>query len=147
MQILKVLLAGSLIFFCSIQVKGQKTICGNPADTVQKGQLKIKKSKDLNALLKHTKMKNRGDETFQGYRIQIYFGKKRQKAQDIKARFYKHFPGKRAYMVYEQPNFKIRVGNFRNKMEAQKLFYKLKEEFSTVLIVPTKIDYPQLKEK
>ena len=138
-----ILLCFLLISFGSSTL-AQKTICGNLADTVSQGQLTIHQSARVDSIIQATIQKNKEDEKFEGYRIQIYFGKEREKAKDIKTRFYKEFPGKSAYLVYEQPNFKVRVGNFRAKMEAQRLFYDLKEAFETVLIVPTKIEYPEL---
>ncbi len=133
--------------FCFLGLNGQaqKTICGNLSDTLQKGQLTINAPDKLQQVLSETRKENKEGKSFKGYRIQIYSGNDREKAQERKAKFYKEFPEKNAYLNYEQPKFKVRVGDFRNKIEAQKLYYTLKEKFSTVLIVPSKIEYPELK--
>ncbi len=87
--------------------------------------------------------------TIPGYRIQIYSGKSRANANKIKATFLVNFPDESAYLIYQQPNFKIRAGNFRNQREAMPLYFKLieMEEFKYVLLVPDKIFLPALKDK
>jgi len=82
-----------------------------------------------------------------GYRIQLYSGSNRQMANQIKSQFMQTYSDYRAYLVYAQPYFKIRVGDFHNRAEALKLFNSLKmdERFKVVLIVPDKIELPPLK--
>lgn len=135
-----------ILGFClsGFESEAQKTICGNLADTLKKGQLTVNAPAGFEQVLSKTRKKNQEEQSFEGYRIQIYSGSDRKKAQEKKSDFYKEFPQKDAYMNYEQPYFKVRIGDFRNKIEAQKLYYTLKKEFSTVLIVPTKIEYPEL---
>lgn len=108
------------------------------------GSLNIKASSGFTHLIDSTIQANKARNKIKGYRIQIYFGGNRKKARRIKTRFLRNHPQKRAYTVYQQPNFKIRVGNFRNKLEAQKLYHKLNKRFKTVFIVPTRIKYPDL---
>jgi len=55
-----------------------------------------------------------------GYRIKIHFGADKARAREVKARFIEHFPDIPAYEKYDQPNFNIRVGDFRTKLEAYK---------------------------
>ena len=66
---------------------------------------------------RHKKV-NASKMTMPGYRIQIYFGNERINAQEIKSSFLQNHPKIAAYMVYHQPNFKVRVGDFRTRLEA-----------------------------
>ena len=66
---------------------------------------------------RHKKV-NASKMTMPGYRIQIYFGNERIKAQEIKSSFLQNHSKISAYMVYHQPNFKVRVGDFRTRLEA-----------------------------
>jgi hypothetical protein len=54
------------------------------------------------------------------------------------------YPEADAYLIYQQPNFRVRVGDFRNRMEAHALYKKMLEEFPEVIIVPDKINLPKL---
>jgi len=74
-----------------------------------------------------------------GYRVQIYSGAQRQAAYDAQAKFQERFPDQRTYISYNEPNFKVRVGDFRTRLEAEKMVHDLKPWFSGMFIVSEKI--------
>lgn len=79
---------------------------------------------------------------FQGYRIQIFFdsgSQARIKANDVKSKFLTLYPDLSIYLTYEQPFFKIRVGDFRNMLEAQGFKNIVLAEFPNAFIVSDKI--------
>lgn len=80
-----------------------------------------------------------GDRTVQGYTIQVYSGNNREAANEAKAMVYKIFPESRPETTYIQPNYKVKVGKFANRMEAQKLYAKLKNDFPGAMVLPEKI--------
>lgn len=79
-----------------------------------------------------------------GYRVQIHFGAERSKAMQIKSRFLGKYPEVRAYDPFDAPYFKIRVGDFRTKLEAYKFLKELLGEFPGSFIVTDDIELPQL---
>ena len=80
------------------------------------------------------------DNTTSGYRVQIFFGSDRQAAYNAQAKFQNEYPEIKTYISYTEPNFKVRVGDFRSRLEAQKLQSELTGMFSTLFIVPEKIN-------
>jgi len=74
-----------------------------------------------------------------GYRIQIYNGNDRSKASQAKVKFMKLFPETRSYLVYNAPNFRVRIGDFRSRKEAQELYDELAPHFNPRMIVPDMI--------
>ncbi len=80
-----------------------------------------------------------------GYRIQVYAGTERDAAQKIKTEIAINY-GEQTYMIYESPYFKVRVGDFRSRMEAQQLFHTLKQKYTSILLVPGMINLPELKQ-
>ena len=84
-----------------------------------------------------------GDITSGGFRLQIYFGSSRQAAYDAQAKFVNEFPEIPTYISYVEPNFKVQVGDFRTRLEAQKLQSELNGMFSSFFIIPTKINPPK----
>ncbi len=78
-----------------------------------------------------------------GFRLQIYFGSSRQAANDAQAKFLNDFPEIPTYISYIEPNFKVQVGDFRTRLEAQKLQNQLNGMFSSFFIIPTKINPPK----
>lgn len=83
-------------------------------------------------------------ETISGYRVQIHFGGEREKAKEIKSKFLQQYPEISAYEIYHQPNFKIRVGDFRTRLEAQKFLKEIHTVFTSSFIVTDEINFPKL---
>ena len=78
-----------------------------------------------------------------GYRLQIYQGKK-DEAYQIKARFLSFYPNQRIYVTFQTPDFKVRVGDFRTRSEAINLKYEIKNNFPNPFIVEDIINFPEL---
>ena len=76
-----------------------------------------------------------------GFRIQIYNGLDRDKANRIKLDFMRQHPGMGAYLTYTKPHFRVRVGNFRTRTAAAPLYRELSEKY-TCMIVPEIIYIP-----
>jgi len=70
-----------------------------------------------------------------GYRIQLYNGNE-QKARKIKALFIVEFPEKFSKLIYNQPEWKVQVGNYKTILEADKDIIKFQEKFSGIIVVP-----------
>lgn len=71
-----------------------------------------------------------------GYRVQIYNGNDRKKASQIKLDFMRMFPGVRSYLVYNNPQFRVRAGDFRSRKDALELYNKLSAKFNPSMVVP-----------
>jgi hypothetical protein len=84
-----------------------------------------------------------GDETTSGYRVQIFFGSSRQAAYDAQAKFNEEYPEHRTYITYNEPNFKVRAGDFRTRLEAEKLLKEISPMFTSLFIIPEKINPPK----
>lgn len=83
-----------------------------------------------------------------GYRIQIYSSSNRNAREESRkahAEFISRFPGIEAYSIYSEPGyFKVRVGDFRTRAEAVKLFLEISKAFPDAYIVPDVIRFPEL---
>jgi len=76
--------------------------------------LLVKKQGDVNAAIKKANAR-----TARGYRILVINTNKRDEAIAAKTKVYTNFPELKAYLVYQSPYFKLKVGNFRSREEAQ----------------------------
>lgn len=109
------------------------------------GKVEIIQSNEIDKLLlKHLQI-NSENESIDGYRIQIHFGGEREKAKTIKTKFLQQFPDVAAYELYQQPNFKVRVGDFRTRLEAQKFMSEINTYFPSAFIVADEIHLPKLE--
>ena len=77
----------------------------------------------------------------EGYRIQIFSGNKRQPAKDARLKFTRVYRKTKAHEVYEQPYFKVRVGDFKTKLEALKFKNELTKHFPNCFIVNDEIEF------
>jgi hypothetical protein len=76
-----------------------------------------------------------------GFRIQVANSKDRNEVFAIKTRVYQQYPELKPYLIYQPPNYKLKIGNFKTKEEAQVYVDKLNTIFpSGVYIVPDIID-------
>jgi hypothetical protein len=94
--------------------------------------------------LESQKLMNNPDSKHNGSRYQIFQGSSRNDAYTTNANFLNLFPDMPTYVLYEPPNFKVRVGDFRFRFEA--LAFKqemLDKGVSGFYIVHDKINIPK----
>jgi len=82
-------------------------------------------------------------ESGNGYRVQIFTGSNREQAYNAQSKFNELYPDTKTYIIYAEPNFKVRAGDFRTRMEASKLVEELRSQFSTLFIISEKINLPK----
>jgi cell division protein FtsN len=46
----------------------------------------------------------------------------------------------RSYVSYTQPNYRVRVGDFRTRLEAQKFLNELRKQYSSLFIFAERIN-------
>lgn len=78
-----------------------------------------------------------------GYRVQIFSGSNRKDAYNAQARLQDQYPELRTYIIYSEPNFKVRAGDFKTRLEAQKLMQELRPNFTSLFIISEKINLPK----
>ena len=82
--------------------------------------------------------KNMKSSGIHGYRIRIYsesgIGAKKEQ-QQVRARFLSLYPGLDAYNRYDEPFFKVYVGDCRTKSEALKLQDMVRKNFPGPIVV------------
>lgn len=73
--------------------------------------------------------------TMSGYRIQVINSNDRNKVFAVKARIYQNYPELKPYLMYQPPFYKLKVGNFKTKEEAEEYRKELAREFPTGLYI------------
>jgi hypothetical protein len=70
-----------------------------------------------------------------GYRIQVISTSDRSAAISAKTKVYQLYPELKPYLLYQSPYFRVRVGNFTDRSEAEDYFKALSKQFTNVSIV------------
>ena len=104
-----------------------------------KSQAQYKDDSLAHELIKKHILLNTAKQTVPGYRIQLFFGGQREKAYEIRSEYLKEFPQTGAYVMYQQPNFKVRVGDCHTRLEAMKLLKEVQPFFNGAFIVKDEV--------
>ncbi len=80
-----------------------------------------------------------------GYRVQIYYGSDRKEVFSQQAQFKSSYPKLNTYITYKEPNYYLRVGDYRTRLEAQKFLNELRPQYPTLFIFREKINAPILE--
>lgn len=79
-----------------------------------------------------------------GYRVQVFYGSDRREVFSQQAKFNGLYPSQNTYITYKQPNYYLRVGDFRTRLDAQRFLNELRPTFPTLFIFREKINAPSL---
>ena len=74
-----------------------------------------------------------------GFTLQVYSGQKREDAMNAKQKIIVDTPDLTANLQYVQPKFRVTIGSYFTKLEAQKDLMRLKRIFPNTILVPEKI--------
>ena len=91
--------------------------------------------KEIDSLHLKFKKINLSQSGIQAFRIQIAFASTKNEINNEKLKFIKKFPNVPIYLSYSAPYYKLRVGNFRTKFEAEKSKSKLIKNYPGSYIV------------
>lgn len=79
-----------------------------------------------------------------GYRLQLFFDSNKEKVDQARVRFVSEYPKVDTYVTYNAPNYVLKVGDFRTKLEADKIKAQVEQAFPTCFIVKEKINLPRI---
>ncbi|MFC5409192.1 SPOR domain-containing protein [Larkinella bovis] len=97
-------------------------------------------NKKLDAVLDTISVKNRTIRYAQGYRIQIYVGNERTEVDRVKRFTYQNFPELNPYTTFRQPTYRLKVGDFMRRLDAERYLAQLKQQFSSATLLPDRIE-------
>lgn len=133
----------SLLFVVILAVKPAHVLAQDHTDTLG---VVIHADERLVLLTETKKTISRGGmRSGRGYRVQIYSGGDRAKATQVKIDFIRRFPGHRSYLSYVSPTYRVKVGNFRSRGEAEEFARQARGYYSPTIVVPDIIEFNSLR--
>jgi len=144
----KIFLIAALIV--SFSSSGQDTTWKKRVDT---NSITVRKDPRIDLLVKKQAQVNEqttreSRKTGKGFRLLVINTTKRDDAIAAKAKIYTNFPELKAYLLYQSPYYKLKVGNFKDRKEAEDYQKKMKRYFpSGVFIMNDVIETKPEKEK
>jgi len=109
--------------------------------TVKKDpRLDVLTAKQAAANKRNSMMTSNGQ--YKGFRVQVMSTRDRTKAMSTKSDLLTRYPEEKSYTVYQSPYFKVRIGNFIKKEDAEAFRKILSRSYPEgVFVVPDIIDY------
>ena len=128
------------------EVQVDSSLLGRDIYSLLDEDLVLRQSPQIRSSLNALVDRNSGT-LYNGFRIRIFIDSSRsarEKSLSEMRRFNEQYPSVMAYRSYDAPNFKVSVGNFRNRVEAEAFLRKVKSSFPDAFVVRERFKYPSL---
>ena len=104
--------------------------------SAQQGRVHIQQDPELKELIDLYSQVN-SDTGY--YQIQVGFGNN-QKAQELKSQVEIDFPDMYSKIEFESPTYRVRVGRFKTKLEAERKFLEVRKKYPDAMLLKPKND-------
>ena len=111
----------------------------------ENGSITSINEKGINTLIRKYENILKAKNGTDGWRVQIIFKTKKEELKQLKITFIKLYPEIPAYLGYEAPYYRVRVGNCKTKLEAIKIKRQISKNFPNTYPVPETINLSQLE--
>lgn len=92
-------------------------------------------------------MENPDNKAIPGYRIQIFFDSglnSSDRARQARDEFLLLYPEIPAYVNWKAPNYRVRIGDFKTRLEAEKSLQLILIDYPNAWVIKDEINFPQL---
>lgn len=96
-------------------------------------------TKELDSVAVLMAEKNQQKKVVDGFTVLVYSGSNRDLANSARAQLQTLGLDIPSQVVYVQPNFRVKVGKFYSRLEANQVYAQVKEVFPNALLLPEKI--------
>ena len=82
-----------------------------------------------------------------GYRVQIFFdagNNSLNRANNVVEKFQLLYPSDTAYVSFSEPYYKVRVGDFRTKLDAEGYLQEVLPDYPNAFVIKDRINFPKL---
>lgn len=113
----------------------------------QRGLLVLSQDARIDTLVMKQRQIHVSDSTIDGYRVQIFMelGNDALKhADSVKELFRKDYPEVPVYLVFGQPYYRLRIGDFRTRLEAENMYHQVKKRFRNAFVTGDRIELPYI---
>lgn len=101
--------------------------------TAQDGRVNIQQNETIPQLHELNSEMTKTGKYGERYKIQLYYGDNNTASEIIKT-FRSKYDAWPSAIIYETPNYKVWVGNFRNRLEADRALLKVKNDYPAAFI-------------
>ena len=113
----------------------------------QNGVLILNQSPKIDDLIMKQRQMHDNDGTIDGFRVQIFMelgNDALHHADSVKTRFSEKYPDVPIYLIFGQPYYRLRIGDFRTRLEAENMFQQVKKEYNNAFVTADRIELPYI---
>ena len=110
----------------------------NTKPTTQFVEPKLAVTQKLDGVLDSIDHINLNRRFVEGYTIQVYSGR-REEALNVKKQIATSLPGLNTEIQFTEPIFRVKVGKYYSRMDAQEDYASVKRYFPAAILIPEKI--------
>lgn len=102
----------------------------------------VEQDSRVNRLIEKHRQYNQANPGVDGFRVQIFFdsGNNSKKAAQVsREKFMELYPEVAAYLTFKAPYYRVRVGDFRTKLEAEGFLFQLAVAYPNAFTVPDRV--------
>jgi hypothetical protein len=139
------LLSGPFSF--AQEITPEKTDTLNTNEEISTGQIIVYQDNRVDSIIKRHIEYNKYQNGIEGYRVQIFFdagNNSLNRASNVVEQFQLLFPGDTAYISFSEPYYKVRVGDFRTKLDAEGYLQQVLPDYPNAFVIRDKINFPRL---
>ncbi|TDS63605.1 SPOR domain-containing protein [Myroides indicus] len=100
----------------------------------QQKNIEINEPEAVKKLISSKRLINSSNTVNDKYRIQIFYGKNNE-ANNALNKFKRTYPEIDATIIYSNPSYKVMVGSFKTRLEAERNLLNIKKDFEHALII------------
>ena len=104
----------------------------------------------IDRLIEKHRQYNQANPGVDGFRVQVFFdsgNNSKRAAQTTREKFMEAHPDVVAYLTFKAPYYRVRVGDFRTKLEAEGFLFQLATAYPNAFTVPDRIEIGKKSEK
>ena len=113
----------------------------------QEGVMVLNQSSRIDTLIMKQRQIHAKDNTIDGYRVQIFMeigNDALHHADSVKEKFIEQYPDIPIYLIFGQPYYRLRIGDFRTRLEAENMYQQVKKKYRNAFVTADRIELPYI---
>lgn len=102
------------------------------------GTIKVESNQSIKRLIAQKRAYNKNKKYIKGYKVQLFYGSE-EGALKVREDFMSVYSDVRSELKFHSPYWKVWVGSYKTRLEADRALVEIKEGFPSAIVVPAKV--------
>ena len=113
-------------------------LCSVDLTAQNEGVINIQSSENIKRIIAKKRYYNKNNKVIKGFKIQLFYGNE-EAAYNVRDKFSSVFPDTKIEIRFFSPEWKVWVGSYKTKLEADFALKEIKEALFNAFVFPTDI--------